>query len=68
MDNRYFELDQQITAEIKAELHAQGIRSYPVTCTVCQGDGFVTTGVDEGLHVCPECNGEREVEMMIDFS
>lgn len=48
MTDKYFELDQQISKEVIAQLIAEGKTSYPVKCEDCDGKGWISYPI----HVC----------------
>jgi DnaJ-class molecular chaperone len=56
---KYRAVDVAVGKQIKAELHAQGIKSYPAICQCCYGTG--TTGTTQ----CENCDGIGSYELAI---
>lgn len=64
MNNKYFELDQQISEEINSQLIAEGKTFYPVECEDCNGEGEYCYE-DDGWFSCEFCNGNGYYEIAI---
>ena len=55
--HEYRQLDLAVGQQVKDELHAQGIRSYPVVCTQCHGQRVLSG------EACPDCAGAGSYEV-----
>ena len=64
-DDKYHELDKQITAEIAADMRSEGIRFYPVVCPECRGHGIITNEGGTPVSVCPVCHGSGIIEVSV---
>ncbi len=59
MNDKYFEVDKQITREIKEKLITEGITSYPAKCETCNGSG--------NNSFCVQCKGKGFYELAIEL-
>ena len=55
----YRAVDMAAGKEIKAELHAQGVKSYPAVCRECNGTGKTLIGQ------CENCDGKGSYELAV---
>ena len=55
----YRQVDLAAGSEIKAELLAQGVTSYPAICVECNGTGKVAN------QKCSNCDGEGSYELAV---
>lgn len=56
---KYREIDVTTGAEVKRELQALGIYSYPAVCDQCHGSGKC------GDDTCNNCNGHGSYELAV---
>lgn len=57
--HEYRDVDLATTQQIKAELQAQGIESYPAVCQCCNGTGKTPLGK------CENCDGQGSYELAV---
>jgi DnaJ-class molecular chaperone len=57
-ENKYHELDKQVSQRIRTGLIADGITSYPVKCEYCEGSGEHEPDNNGPIEACPVCNGD----------
>lgn len=57
--DKHFEFDKEMSRKVKAELLAQGVKSYPANCSDCSGTGSVYGSK------CQNCNGKGSYELAI---
>lgn len=57
--HEYRAVDVAVGKQIKAELKAQGIESYPAVCQCCDGTGQTPLGE------CDNCDGKGSYELAV---
>ena len=57
--DKHRQIDLATGAEVKRELHAEGITSYPAVCDQCHGSGKC------GGDTCGNCNGRGSYELAV---
>lgn len=53
-NDRFLELDRRVTEEIKSEMKAEGVETYPVKCNC------------NNCPDCPDCGGQGQYEMEVE--
>ena len=59
-EDKYHDLDKQITQQVRAEMLAAGITAYPRKCDYCDEDGRVEMDNNGPIGPCPLCNGAKQ--------
>ena len=59
-ENKYHDLDKQVSKEVREKLLSQGICEYPVKCDYCDEGGRVETDNNGPIGPCPICNGTKQ--------